>query len=45
MPDWHGECSQEVLEANAALPCRCKEPTSHGRAGVMCAKLLDAKGG
>lgn len=39
MPDWHGECSQEVLEANAALPCRCKEPTSHGRAGVMCARL------
>lgn len=21
---------------NAALPCRCKKPVSHGRAGITC---------
>lgn len=40
MPDWHGECSQEVLETNAALPCRCKQPTSHGRAGGTCVQCF-----
>lgn len=36
VPGWHSACSQDVLEANTALPWGWKQSTSHGSSGTIC---------